>query len=153
MWKCRKCSEENEDSFDACWSCGTSIEGNSPTNPNEFMQVKEDILKTYDLKDSGSKSVAVDLKPNTYFSTLKIAALVSFVGWFFIVAGLGMFLLAIFQSLNSYGFSLILLYPSFGALFCGLILIILSRFTEVSVSNAINTEQILKLLKTSNLGE
>lgn len=27
MWKCTKCSEEVEDSFDVCWNCGTSKEG------------------------------------------------------------------------------------------------------------------------------
>ena len=24
-WKCRKCGEENEGQFSACWNCGTSI--------------------------------------------------------------------------------------------------------------------------------
>jgi hypothetical protein len=27
MWTCPKCQEEVEDSFDVCWSCGTTIEG------------------------------------------------------------------------------------------------------------------------------
>jgi hypothetical protein len=27
MWKCVKCSEKLEDSFDVCWSCGTSKDG------------------------------------------------------------------------------------------------------------------------------
>ena len=27
MWECRKCHERIEDSFEVCWSCGTSIEG------------------------------------------------------------------------------------------------------------------------------
>jgi hypothetical protein len=27
MWQCRKCGENIEDSFDACWSCGTSRDG------------------------------------------------------------------------------------------------------------------------------
>ena len=27
MWKCVKCGEKLEDSFDVCWSCGTSKEG------------------------------------------------------------------------------------------------------------------------------
>ena len=24
-WKCRKCGEENEGQFSACWNCGTSL--------------------------------------------------------------------------------------------------------------------------------
>jgi hypothetical protein len=27
MWRCPKCQEQVEDSFDICWSCGTSIDG------------------------------------------------------------------------------------------------------------------------------
>jgi hypothetical protein len=27
MWQCVKCGEKLEDSFDACWSCGTSRDG------------------------------------------------------------------------------------------------------------------------------
>ena len=27
MWTCRKCRETVEDSFEACWSCGTTKEG------------------------------------------------------------------------------------------------------------------------------
>ena len=27
MWKCNKCGENVEDSFDACWKCGTSKDG------------------------------------------------------------------------------------------------------------------------------
>lgn len=27
MWNCKHCSEELEDSFDTCWSCGTDREG------------------------------------------------------------------------------------------------------------------------------
>ncbi len=27
MWTCQKCQEKIEDSFDACWNCGTSQEG------------------------------------------------------------------------------------------------------------------------------
>ena len=27
MWECNKCHERIEDSFDACWNCGTSRDG------------------------------------------------------------------------------------------------------------------------------
>lgn len=27
MWQCKKCREKSEDSFDLCWNCGTSKEG------------------------------------------------------------------------------------------------------------------------------
>jgi hypothetical protein len=31
MWTCTKCAESCEDSFDACWKCGTSREGTAPS--------------------------------------------------------------------------------------------------------------------------
>jgi hypothetical protein len=30
MWKCPKCSEPVEDSFDSCWNCGTGKDGSPP---------------------------------------------------------------------------------------------------------------------------
>ena len=27
MWRCPKCGERNENNFDACWKCGTSVDG------------------------------------------------------------------------------------------------------------------------------
>jgi cation transport ATPase len=27
MWRCPKCSEDHEDTFDACWNCGTEKDG------------------------------------------------------------------------------------------------------------------------------
>ena len=35
MWKCEHCSEQIEDSFDACWSCGYSRDGSPPSEPFE----------------------------------------------------------------------------------------------------------------------
>ena len=33
MWKCLKCKEELEDSFDSCWKCGTAREATPPSQP------------------------------------------------------------------------------------------------------------------------
>lgn len=35
MWKCKKCGEEIEDSFDKCWQCGTLDDPTSPRLPNK----------------------------------------------------------------------------------------------------------------------
>lgn len=32
MWKCKSCSEEIENNFDACWNCGYSRKGSSKKN-------------------------------------------------------------------------------------------------------------------------
>jgi len=42
MWKCENCSEELDDAFDACWNCGTSIQGE--TNP-EFQPVVDPFVE------------------------------------------------------------------------------------------------------------
>jgi len=46
MWKCKKCGEENEDAFDSCWNCGTSIDGTQSVDINEFKSIKENELKS-----------------------------------------------------------------------------------------------------------
>lgn len=33
MWKCTKCGETIEDTFDSCWNCGTADNGTSPRFP------------------------------------------------------------------------------------------------------------------------
>lgn len=33
MWKCKKCGEELEDTFDTCWQCSTPDDGTSPRLP------------------------------------------------------------------------------------------------------------------------
>ncbi len=39
MWKCQKCNEEIEDTFDACWNCGTSVDG--VENPDFHIETVE----------------------------------------------------------------------------------------------------------------
>jgi uncharacterized protein len=34
LWKCSKCSEDIDESFDACWQCGTGRDGAPP--PKDF---------------------------------------------------------------------------------------------------------------------
>ena len=43
MWKCKKCGEEIEDSFDTCWNCGTSSEGNQSQDAEVFNEIKQEI--------------------------------------------------------------------------------------------------------------
>jgi len=43
MWKCKNCSEENEDNFDSCWNCGNVKEGNSLQDIQAFQELKKEI--------------------------------------------------------------------------------------------------------------
>jgi hypothetical protein len=47
MWRCKKCGEENEDTFDSCWSCGTSQDGTQSTDTKEFKLLKEDVVRRH----------------------------------------------------------------------------------------------------------
>ena len=43
MWNCKKCNEENEDSFDSCWNCQTfSNEGSQKSSETQRKIVKEE---------------------------------------------------------------------------------------------------------------
>jgi len=52
MWKCKKCGEENEDSFDSCCSCGVNQDGTE--------SVKEDIAKSNSPLDYTSTSALLE---------------------------------------------------------------------------------------------
>lgn len=54
MWICKKCVEENEDSFDVCWKCGTESE------MDETLQSTENVL----LEDSFDENINYDKCPN-----------------------------------------------------------------------------------------
>jgi hypothetical protein len=42
MWRCQKCGEDIEDSFDVCWNCGTSKEGVEDL----AFRAEEDVVET-----------------------------------------------------------------------------------------------------------
>jgi len=61
MWKCVKCSEEVEDNFDTCWSCGTAPDGtedphfgSSPGTPPTLAELLESERSTLDLRNCPS---------------------------------------------------------------------------------------------------
>ena len=45
MWKCKQCGEENEDTFDSCWNCGSSHDGTQSVEAKEFKSLKEEVTK------------------------------------------------------------------------------------------------------------
>ncbi len=59
MWKCKKCAEENEDSFDTCWSCGTAQDGSQTSDTNRVWSAKEDAVKSDYYTNKGETMSAV----------------------------------------------------------------------------------------------
>jgi hypothetical protein len=60
MWKCKKCGEENEDSFDSCWNCSTDHDGNQSKDADEFKSPKEDNLRRHSM----DKKLVENIKNN-----------------------------------------------------------------------------------------
>ena len=56
MWRCSKCGEECEDSFDACWKCGTGQDG----VPAEDFQPEPDDSS---VPDPGPEAEAAEIAP------------------------------------------------------------------------------------------
>jgi uncharacterized protein YneF (UPF0154 family) len=46
VWKCKKCKEEVEDSYDICWNCGATKEGIiDKETETDFKQLKKEVEK------------------------------------------------------------------------------------------------------------
>lgn len=43
IWKCPKCGEAVENSYDTCWNCGTAEDGSPSENETEFNKIKRTI--------------------------------------------------------------------------------------------------------------
>lgn len=43
MWKCKKCNEQLEDQYDACWKCGSGRDGDPPSSGREFETLAEQL--------------------------------------------------------------------------------------------------------------
>ena len=92
MWKCSKCKEESEDTFDSCWSCGTARDGAPPAEP--FTKVSPVPSSQPSVSKSGGASVLpryrdayrVARTVTAFGATVKIIAFL--IGAAIVVAGL-----------------------------------------------------------------
>jgi len=71
MWTCKNCKEENEDTFVACWKCGTNIDGTPPESPEEFQKAKNEV-------ETGNQAEFPEYVP-TYGTTRFILKMVAFI--------------------------------------------------------------------------
>ncbi len=46
MWTCANCGEVSEESFDACWKCGTTRDGTPPVHPEVYQPDTENAEPT-----------------------------------------------------------------------------------------------------------
>jgi general secretion pathway protein A len=136
MWKCKKCGEENEDSFDSCCSCGVNQDGTE--------SVKEDIAKSNSPLDYTSTSG----------TSRMIASLVSFLGWVIVAISVLILLFSLVGSLKeNSGLALKGLFPSIAGIISGLLLVMSGQLTRALVDMADNTGQMLAIMKNKKGNE
>jgi uncharacterized membrane protein YvbJ len=102
MWKCKKCGEELEDTFDACWNCGTSIEGAQATNVQKFEEIKEQSLKELEIIEEKKARSEDD---SSFFAQEKKGIQKGVLG------GIGMMTIAVVWFVAGYAAGIIFYYP------------------------------------------
>ncbi len=139
MWKCKKCGEENEDTFDSCWSCGVGHDGTRVADTKDFTALKEDVAQSdYSKSDYTT----------TYGTARLIAQFVSSVGWIVVAISLLILLVSLAKSIDSHdNFALMGLLPSFSGAVSGLLLVMVGQMTRATVDTADNTGHILAIMK------
>ncbi|MEN6420521.1 MAG: hypothetical protein ABFD76_01125 [Smithella sp.] len=139
MWKCKKCGEENEDTFDSCWSCSTDHDGISSTDTKTLKSLKEDV-STSDYSKSEYTT--------TYGTARATAQFVSFIGWAVFIISLLILAGSLIKSLGpDQGFALIGIFPSFAGAVSGLLLVMAGQMTRAIVDTADNTGNMLAITK------
>lgn len=136
MWKCKKCGEESGDTFDSCWSCGTSLDGTQSVDIKEFKSIKEDVVKRDNFTDYTTK----------YSTARMISQFVSFVGW--VVVSMSVIIFLVYMAKGSRNsFAMIGLFPSLGGVISGLLLVMAGQMTRATVDTADNTGHMLDIMK------
>ena len=136
MWKCKKCNERIEDTFDTCWNCGSGEDGS--------------VLEDFDNKDESIQAfinkkeatIVADSSTSDYATTKAVSQIISFLGWLVVIGGV----ITIFAGIG-YGKSLVLMLPGLGASISGLFLIVAGQITRATVDNASHTKEILKIMR------
>jgi hypothetical protein len=152
MWKCKKCGEENEDSFDSCWSCGVNQDGTGSARDGrcgvrqeESESVKNDFKSS---KENVAKSSSFIDYTSTYDTTRMIASFVSFIGWVIAVISVMIVLVSLEQIFKeNSGIGLMGLFPSLAGFASGLFLVMSGQVTRALVNTADNTGQMLAVMK------
>ena len=163
MWKCKNCGEEIEDTFDACWNCGTNKDG-TPTKNEDVFEEDEDYEELINEKKSKRKLSSTEKRmckryKDAYFTSktgVLIGSVVKTIGWIvgFLIIMLGIVSLA--SGTNEIlGGTIILIGVVFGVSLyvMGIIVCTVSQNLMANLDQAVNTspflskDQIKKVMK------
>ena len=100
MWKCKKCNEENEDSFEICWNCGqdSGIDHDKKKPSKKAIPEKK--------KVDPEKSLEIKQK---YPALLIISSVSKFIAWIILIASIILSIIQIANSPNLFSISSTLL--------------------------------------------
>ena len=153
MWKCKHCSEQIEDSFDACWSCGYTRDGTPPAEPFVAEETGESLGPEFD-KPRGKGSKSQDANRATAVAKryrdayIEARAIIGFGG---IVKGIGIILAIIMLVVslsgdrNSFGLFGVVIALVVGVVFyvLGLLISAAGQILLSTLDTAINTSEFL----------
>jgi hypothetical protein len=153
MWKCKHCSEQIDDSFDACWSCGYSRDGSPPTEPFEAQHTADSLGRSFDKpRGKGSKSRDTE-RANSIAKRYRDAYLEAraIIGFGSIVKGIGIILgiiilvLSISGDRNNFGLFGVIIALVIGVVFyvLGLLISAAGQILQATLDTAINTSEFL----------
>ena len=144
MWKCKNCKEDNENSFDICWSCGADKKGslNKDFDTNEAVQ-------------NSSYTEEYDNKFQDYDVAWTFANLCSVVGWIALIAGILFAFIGISQINNVvYGNSFLVkltaMLPGLGIATSGLVMIVIGQISRATIDAATNSKEILEIMEAKS---
>ena len=92
MWKCPKCKEECEDTFDSCWSCGTGRDGAPSAEP---FPEKGSIVSPQPSRPKGSRQALLSRYTDSYLVARTITAFGAIVKFIAFVIGGGIVLVSL----------------------------------------------------------
>jgi len=159
MWKCKACKEENENSFDMCWSCGTDKKGSlnkdfdTSESAQESVYKKDSLNKDFDTNESVQASVynkeGVLESQKNYEAAGVIANLVVAIGWIALAVGVVTAFIVILDNSRNVN-QLLAVLPSLVISMSGLFFVLAGQVTLAIVDNTNNTKEILEIMKNKS---
>lgn len=141
MWECKKCGQENDNSFPHCMSCGVERR-DAPPEPAESADA---VRPRY-------RPEARSAVPSDWDLTRTIARVVSFLGWVVLIIGLvaaPIMLIVVETRSDRMGeFLLAVAAQTLGAALTGLVLVLIGHVARAVVDTTENSGRMLDIMKS-----
>lgn len=159
MWKCQKCKEQCEDTFDSCWNCGTGRDGSAPTEPfpengattsSEPSRPKrrgmgQDESPSAEPFPDRQKNGGLFMEGRSYKTAFTIAQIGEYLSWAVIVIAVlvGLSFMTSYGIMAGIGVMMIVGLPGF-------FLVYLSQLMLIFIDTENNTRQVMSEVQKTN---